>query len=74
MCGSKPKSPDNPPPPPPPPPPPAPPTQMTPATTEGEATRSQSQSIEAKKKGRAALKIDLQTGTQGGTGLNVPKG
>lgn len=73
MCGSKPKAPSNPPPPPPPPPPPEQPIQMAPATSD-EATRSASKSIEAKKKGRAALKIDLQTGTQGGTGLNVPKG
>ena len=73
MCGSKPKVPSAPPPPPPP-PPPAQPLQMAPASAEDEASRSASKSLDAKKKGRAALKIDLQTGTQGGTGLNVPKG
>lgn len=73
MCGSTPSAPKYEPPPPPP-PPPAPPTQMAPAEAGSDATRSSSQSIDAKKKGRKALRIDLQTGTQGGTGLNIPKG
>lgn len=71
MCGSSPKAPNAPPPPAPPPPPPAEATQMAPAS---EATRSESDIAKSRKKGRNALKIDLQTGTGGGTGLNVAAG
>lgn len=82
MCSSKPSAPSAPPPPAPPPPPPAPPPQMAPAAPTlaagsnqgGDAERSAADSIEAKKKGRKALKIDLQAGTTSGTGLNLPKG
>ena len=72
MCSSSPKAPSSPPPPAPPPPPPADdPVRMEAAdaskSTQGDAVR-------AKKRGRSSLRIDLQTGTSGGTGLNVAQG
>jgi len=47
---------------------------MAPAAAGSDEGRSESSQIEAKKKGRKALRIDLQTATGGGTGLNIPKG
>lgn len=73
MCGSKPSAPNYTVAPPAPPPPAA-PAQLEAANTSTDANRSNSQAIEAKKKGRNALKIDLQSATASGTGLNIPAG
>ena len=71
MCSSSPSAPSAPTPAPAPPPPADDPIRMesadTTKNTEGDAVR-------AKKKGRSSLRIDLQTGTSGGTGLNVAQG
>jgi hypothetical protein len=57
------------------PPPPPPPAAIVTGAGQGMAADNEQANIDSRKKGRAALRIDLNSPqTAGGTGLNVPRG